>query len=387
MMGDPKLYGWYDRHEAIGLFGSEAEARCRCDGQWVVFPDVVLCLADVGEPTRASHFTNGGQFCWVADKPYRVHDDEHVRFVPPEVIARHADRPIRLFVRPPGTERYRYVGELGPACKFTISGGGGNCGEAYLELSPALPSEVWGELGGPRPGDLDHDALDAALGRLRHPANVEERLWVLRRLVEYWHGPIRPEDGIPEAELEGLTIPYPLRWWYRRAGRRTEILSGQNRLKPPDGLSRADGKLLFYVENQGCYHWGTEPEGDDPPVFGREDDSDPWEAEGVSLSEHLILACLFEAILCHSPYGAAAAWLEESVLDRIIEHVSPIPVGPWRWIGPTRFHAGGGAFLYTMPNGEMGGRRGYSVWIGAKTEHPLQFLKPYIDEGWEYVAV
>ncbi len=27
------------------------------------------------------------------------------------------------------------------------------------------------------------------------------------------------------------------------------------------------------------------------------------------------------------------------------------------------------------------------VWIGAKTEHPLRFLKPFIDDDWEYVAV
>jgi hypothetical protein len=29
----------------------------------------------------------------------------------------------------------------------------------------------------------------------------------------------------------------------------------------------------------------------------------------------------------------------------------------------------------------------YSVWVGAKTERPPQFLKPYVDQGWEYVAV
>jgi hypothetical protein len=28
-----------------------------------------------------------------------------------------------------------------------------------------------------------------------------------------------------------------------------------------------------------------------------------------------------------------------------------------------------------------------SVSIGAKTEHPLQFLKPLLDKSWEYVAL
>ena len=44
-MREPRLYGLYDRSEAVTLFGSETEARSLCDGQWVVFPDVVLCLA------------------------------------------------------------------------------------------------------------------------------------------------------------------------------------------------------------------------------------------------------------------------------------------------------------------------------------------------------
>jgi len=44
--------------------------------------------------------------------------------------------------------------------------------------------------------------------------------------------------------------------------------------------------------------------------------------------------------------------------------------------------------MYACPNGEDAkGVSGFSVWIGAKTEHPLQFLKPYLDESWEYVAL
>ena len=257
----------------------------------------MIGFAEIGEPPKQSHFTSGGEFCWVADKPYQVSDDQHIKFVPPEVVSLHADRPIQLFVRPHDSERYCYVGELGPACRFTISGKG-NCGEAYFSLSPALPSEIWTEIGGFRPGDLDHAAIDAALDRLSYPLNTEERLWVLQQLVEYWHGPIRPEDGFSEQELEGLSMPYPLRWWYRWAGRRSDIMSGQNFLLAPDQLTIKDGLLEFYVENQYCYQWGTHIGGDDPPVFGRAETTNPWEPEGIVLSEHLILACLFEATMC-----------------------------------------------------------------------------------------
>ena len=91
--------------------------------------------------------------------------------------------------------------------------------------------------------------------------------------------------------------------------------------------------------------------------------------------------------MSHAPYGASASWLEESVLDRIVEHVPPIAISPWRWGGETRFYVKDGVFMLSMPNGEIHGKRGYSVWVGAKTEHPLQFLKPYLEKGWECVAL
>ena len=385
-MGEPRLYERYERSEAIALFGSEAEPRSLCDGQWVIFPHVVIGFSEIGEPPKKSHFASGGEFCWVADKPYQVSDDQHIKFVPPEVVSLHADRLIQLFVQPNDSDRYRYVGELGPACRFSMCNKD-NCGEAYFSLSPPLPSEIWAEIGGYRPGDLDHKSIDAALDRLRHPINVEERLLVLQQLVAYWHGPIRPEDGFSETELEGLSMPYPLRWWYRWAGRRSDIMSGQNLLLAPDQLTMKDGLLEFYVENQYCYQWGTHFEGEDPPVFGRSGITNPWQPEGMILSEHLILACLFEAIMCHSPYGASASWLEQSVIDKISEHIPAISINPWKWGGSARFYAKAGAFMYTMPNGEFKGKQGYSVWIGAKTEHPLKFLKPYIDKNWECVAV
>ena len=178
-------------------------------------------------------------------------------------------------------------------------------------------------------------------------------------------------------------MPYPLRWWYRWAGRRSDIMSGQNFLLAPDKLRINDGLLEFYVENQYCYQWGTHLEGEDPPVFGRSETTDPWEKQDIILSEHLILACLFEAIVVHSPYGASASWLKQSVLDKIIEHIPPIAINPWRWGGLAQLYVKGGAFMYTMPNCEIKGEQGYSVWIGAKTEHPIQFLKPYIDKGSE----
>src|SRR3954470_11266045 len=135
-MGEPKLYERYDRHEAITLFGSEADAGSLCDGQWVIFPDVVLCLATVGRPPHLSHFEHGSSFCWVADKPYRVSDDEHYKFVPREVVGGHAGgRVIHLFVRKDGSQGYTYVGELGPSHRYGFRHNDSH-GEASFDLRP-----------------------------------------------------------------------------------------------------------------------------------------------------------------------------------------------------------------------------------------------------------
>jgi hypothetical protein len=249
-----------------------------------------------------------------------------------------------------------------------------------------LPSKVWVELGGLRLGDLNHSAIDAALDRLRGPTTVADRLQVLERLVTYWHGEIRPEDGFRDDELRDLPMPPPLRWWYRWAGRRQNIMSGQNTLLDPGDLVVKDDLLVFYGENQWCYEWGTPLHGDDPPVSGRCESAEPWVPEGMVLSEHLILACLFEAII-HAPYAASVSWLERSALDRIIDTITPISIEPWQWGGEGRFYAKAGAFMITMQNYQVDWKWLYSAWIGAKTEHPLQFLKPYIDDSWGYVAI
>jgi hypothetical protein len=260
-------------------------------------------------------------------------------------------------------------------------------------LKQTLPSRVWIELGGLRLGDTDHVSVDLALDRLRQPTTVHDRLSILERLVNYWHGPIRPEDGMSEADLGGLPLPMPLRWWYRWAGKRSEILGRQNRLLVPRDFERRynmlrinNGRLCFYDENQGVYQWSTDRTGDDPPVFGRYEGKGRWAHERTTLSEHLILACLFEAITCHAKYNASACWLDEDTLAALAERIPPLALGPWRWL-VTSFFGRDGAFMYAAPDDIIDGKRYYSVKIGAKTEHPLQFLKPFLNDKWEHVAV
>ena len=384
-MKAPRLYESYERAAAIDLFGSELQARTTCDGQWVILRDNVLCFSTVGADLSAPHFPSASYFCWVADKPYQVNRDRDVKFLPAEVIAnRGTERPVHLFARSDRSAAFIYAGELGPSHRMTLPDDATH-GDADFELAHPLPSNVWHELTGFDPGTLDHGAVDSHLARLGATNDVHERLEILRKVVEYWHGSMGNDDGFDGVETDELRLPFPLRWWYEFAGRRKEIM-GQYQLLGPTELRDENGLLVFYGENQWCYEWATEREGSDPPVFGRESDCDPFQREGLVLSEHLILACLFEAVMCHSPYGAAASWLDEDVLREIEKHVPPIGVNPWGWLS-TRLYAKGGAFMIAMDNGESEGKQGYSVWLGAKTEHPLQFLKPYVDEAWEYVAL
>jgi hypothetical protein len=235
-------------------------------------------------------------------------------------------------------------------------------------------------------------SLDIALDLLRRPTTIHDRLGILQHLVNFWHGPIRPEDGMSDAEVAGVPLPLPLRWWYRWAGKRAEVMSGQNHLFVPRDQQRKhgqitvkDGRIYFYCENQGVYQWSTLPHGDDPPVFGRYEGRGRWANEGISLSEHLILMCLFDAIMCHAKYRASAAWLVEDRFDAIAKNIPPLAIRPWRWLG-AKFFARGGAFMCAAENGIANGKKGRSVWIGANTEHPLQFLRPHLDNAWQYVG-
>jgi hypothetical protein len=239
----------------------------------------------------------------------------------------------------------------------------------------------------PDSGPLE-DGLDVALATLGQPLTVDDRLAILRQLAEYWHGPISPLDGLPDTDMQGRTLPSPLRWWYKLAGRRREVFCKSNRLLDPSGLMVVqEGLTVFYIENQGVYLWATSLEGDDPPVWGRFNEQDVrWVQEGMTLSEFLIQACLLEGLM-QAPCAAAAGWLADDVLERVIAPLRSLPLSPWHWPAyPSRFFVGGGAFVFACPNGEFEGRAGYSVWVGAKTEHSLAYLREVVDESWEYVG-
>jgi hypothetical protein len=340
---------------------------------------------------------NGTSFYWVAKQAYRVSDGPG-SFLPARVRGgSYHDYWIRLFVRPPQAEKYLYAGELAMG-HLGLQSVNAETGSAQFKLRPTLPSKVLAELGALKLGDLDFTAVDAALDRLRQPTTLQDRVSILQKLVHYWHGPIGLQHGISEAEMKIFSLPAVLRWWYRWAGRRSEIMTAENYLFAPNEASPryqptiVDGRLLFYADNQyayedsqHAYQWSTLPDGEDPAVFGRYQDEESWQEEGVRLSEHLILACLHGAVMCHAKYGVWCKWVDENKFTAIVENIPPVAIPPWRWMG-LRFFAGRGAFMCAAMEKENGKTR-YEVSIAAKTEHPLQFLKPLLGHSEYYGAL
>lgn len=63
-------------------------------------------------------------------------------------------------------------------------------------------------------------------------------------------------------------------------------------------------------------------------MFGRWECKGRWAREKITLSEHLFLMCLFEAVFCHAKYGASIAWLEEDRFNGIIKNIPPLAIRP-----------------------------------------------------------
>jgi hypothetical protein len=232
-------------------------------------------------------------------------------------------------------------------------------------------------------GGAGPESIDGALLRLDEPLSTQDRLGIVDSLVAHWHGPCEPGCGIRADELGNRSFPYPLRYWYQRYGQRQKTLCRQNHLLAPDELQIEEDRAVFYVENQGVYLWSTALEGDDPPVWGRFNDQESWTREEGSLSSFLIQIVLFEAIMV-APNGASLGWGNERILERLVNAMPQLPLGDWQWpYSPSRFYGRGGAFMFAAPNGQYRGESGYSIWIGAKSALPLQFLHGVADDTWE----
>lgn len=233
--------------------------------------------------------------------------------------------------------------------------------------------------------------LDGALQELRNTGAATARVNALKLLVEYWHGPMGRSAGYAAHELADLPLPGALRWWYRWAGRRTEITCGQDRILRPEELSVVDdGRLVeFWIENQGVYTRASVPAGDDPMVSRSGGCHEgQWKQEGMSVLGFLMQVCVQEA---QSDYRGLLD-VEQAKLDAFAAAIPRLPVPPWvegrdeteTW-GRTDFHVGEGIFAQTIDLGRSpAGIRGYTVSVAAKDREALHILDTLFDgEEWD----
>lgn len=157
------------------------------------------------------------------------------------------------------------------------------------------------------------------------PDDVVRALPRWRPLVDFatrWRacGALDQEDGLPlervrarEAAL-GVRLPAALREWYRLVG--ATLRPVQDRPVRLEALELAEGKLVVYSENQGCFHWLI-LEGDlgldDPPVHGGRDLQDTARVAD-RLSDLLVAKVLHEAAVGDSPVGRLASTVRHGAL-------------------------------------------------------------------------
>ncbi|ONI70840.1 hypothetical protein ALI144C_50540 [Actinosynnema sp. ALI-1.44] len=201
----------------------------------------------------------------------------------------------------------------------------------------------------------------------------------IRDLAAGWMGPLTPDDGYQESELEGIRMPDALRQAYRLFGRRADLTSNQDQLVAPAKLTpEADGRLVFRRENQGCTAWAVaDVEHPDPPVefqVGLE-----WRPYLASTS----LACV-EMVLSETLLGwddhADNRWVDRAAMDAVDRAFSRVPFPEYpMWAvpngPPVRWYSGDDCLLRCDAEEWL--------WVIARTPAALEDVYAAVPGEWE----
>ena len=208
-----------------------------------------------------------------------------------------------------------------------------------------------------REGPLAGDRRGQPGSPLWQAAVMQELLDVagdsLERFLVRWYGP--PDQAAARPPNGPIAVPCPLQDYYELTSRWSRPLAVQNHLLGPDEVQVQDGKLVFWVENQGVWVWACDRAGDDPLVFDRENEPGaPWQPTGAALSEFLLQVAVFEAVMGARLF-AAGAGLTPGQLDAALAPLRPLPMSAWHWpAGEHRLYAGPGLLAFAGPNPRPG---------------------------------
>jgi hypothetical protein len=206
----------------------------------------------------------------------------------------------------------------------------------------------------------------------------------LERFLSRWYGP--PERPPVAVATDGNGVPGPLRDWFELTSRWSTPVTAQNRVLRQPRIE--DGKLVFWVENQGVWVWATTADGADPEVYDRENVAGAvWQPTGARLSTFLLHIAVFEAVM-GAASGASACWVSPAQLAEILAPLRPLPMVDWRW--PTaghRLYAADGLLAFGGPNpgpgetAETANMR--EVWVAVDEPDRLAYLTKIENVEWD----
>jgi hypothetical protein len=340
----------YTRKEVLG-----AVDPARPQAAFLLGAGRAACLVRVSRAVDGPRFPSRSDLYWPT-------------VVPPEVT--RPGYPLDVLVeRVPGT--FTYVGEAQIA-SYSVK----SYAKARFGLREMLPRDLWLEawraaVGEPTPTQPPIEDIRT----LGPTSTASDRLRALRTFVERWYD-VRAEP--PASSSRNPRVPGPLRELHRILAGAPDAI-GQNILLGIDELVPDEGRLIFFRECQGVFEWATEPNGDDPPVWIRNDGS--WTPVDAPLSGFAIQMVLAEAITC-SPCGAWTI-VSEPTAQRLLSRLEPLPLGEWMWPpGTARFYARGSALAQIWTSG--GALE--NVSLAARDPRDLDFAEDLIDASWDRVA-
>ncbi|MFD3911695.1 hypothetical protein [Streptomyces sp. NPDC058603] len=153
----------------------------------------------------------------------------------------------------------------------------------------------------------------------------------LLRFLQRWYGaPKSPNMRLEES----FETPRELVEWHEIAAQWGGAITSHNYAIPLPDLAAEDGKIPFWVENQGTWIWAFDPNNENHSVYEREpsDEPNPWKRTGERLSEFLMHATVLEAILgapsTKIAHGVEGDWLWSQ------EGSQEFPFPTWNWPAP-----------------------------------------------------
>ncbi|MFG1960711.1 hypothetical protein [Nonomuraea sp. NPDC049028] len=200
----------------------------------------------------------------------------------------------------------------------------------------------------------------------------------LMQFLSSWYG----SATFPNSSLrEASAAPRELVEWHDISARWHGAITSHNYPIPVSELTPEDGKVPFWVENQGTWAWAFDPDDEAHWVYEREpsDNPNPWTRTGEQLSDFLIHATVIEAIL-----GAPATkFAREVQADWIQSQEGSRELGLPAWNWPTRdsrIFLGEQWLALVHPSDEP--KAGYDVTLAATTPEHLAWVENTPEIKW-----